>query len=72
MSAHPVFKLIGWIEDDMRGLNAKLTELRAHLAALDIQDVELPVCPYCGPLHLPPATTLRDHLWNLHDEREAA
>ena len=69
--SHPVFKLIGYIEEDMRGIHAKLTELRAHLADMHLEDVELPVCPVCGPLHLPPSTTLADHMWNLHDQEAA-
>ena len=70
---HPVFKLIGWIQDDMRGVNAKLTELRAHLAAMDLEPASLPACPVCGPISLPPTTSLADHLRVVHDlESEAA
>lgn len=67
MTVHPIFELIGELERDFHRINARFTALRAHLAAEDLQPVVLPECPKCGPLHLPPATTLEDHLRNVHD-----
>lgn len=69
---HPIFKLIGYIEADLRNVNARFTELRAYLAAENLQPVVLPECPLCGPLHLPPTVTLAEHLRNVHDIDEVA
>lgn len=70
---HPVFELIGYIESDLRNVNSRLTELRAHLAAENLQPVVLPECPVCGPLHLPPTVTIAEHMRNVHElEAEAA
>lgn len=71
---HPLVELVGYIEKDLANVRARLTELRAHLVDANLQPVELPVCDLgCGPLHLPPATSLEDHYANVHDrERPAA
>lgn len=64
---HPIFKLCTEIQADLNRVNARITALRAHLANEGLEPVVLPVCPECGPLHLPPATSLEDHMRNLHD-----
>lgn len=71
MAVHPIIKLCGEIQDDLERANARFTALRAHLANEDFDPVVLPVCPECGPLHLPPATTMEDHMFNLHDQATA-
>ena len=66
MTVHPLIELVGYIEKDLANVRARLTELRAHLVAANLQPVELPVCEVCGPLHLPPTTSLADHRRNVH------
>lgn len=65
---HPLIELVGYIEKDLGNVRARLTELRAHLVAANLQPVELPRCEICGPLHLPPTTSLEDHMANLHSD----
>jgi hypothetical protein len=62
-----VFRLLGYIEDDLRGLHAKLTEVRAMLAAMNLPAPKPTSCPEpgCG-VELRPPTSLADHLRNVH------
>lgn len=70
--AHPIFKLCAEIQADLTRANARMTALRAHLADAGLEPVVLPVCMVCGPLHLPPATTLADHMHTMHDDESEA
>lgn len=72
MTVHPIFVLVGEIQRDLERANARFTALRAHLAAENLQPVVLPVCEICGPVRLPPTTTLSEHLRNVHGVEEAA
>jgi hypothetical protein len=65
---HPVFRLLGYIEDDLRGVHAKLTEVRAQLSALQSLADERPgfACPVCGIVR-PTEGMLRDHLVLVHE-----
>lgn len=81
MSASPrdIFQLIGYIEGDMRGINAKLTTLRSMIASLNLPDPKRVECPKCGALHVQGSRALALHMQNVHggpavpmDKREAA
>lgn len=63
---HPIFVLIGELQRDFERINARFQALRAHLVNENLQPVVLPECPICGPLHLPPATSLEDHMHVSH------
>lgn len=68
-SRDDVYRLIGYIERDLRGVNAKLTELRSMLAggaAARTRD-DLARCPRCEVLLAGPVT-LASHLRNVHGE----
>jgi hypothetical protein len=71
VTVHPILELVGEIQADLSRANARFTALRAHLAAENLEPVILPVCDICGPLHMPPATTLEDHRFNLHGKETA-
>jgi hypothetical protein len=72
-----VYRLITHLEGDLRGVNAKFTELRSMLAqgAMTRVEVDEYVCPRCGAPRGGPIA-LRDHLANVHgilpEEEEAA
>lgn len=67
MSVHPddVFRLIGYVEDDLRHVHAKLTEIRAMLASMNLPAPADTTCPECGIAVRAP-TSLADHMWNTH------
>jgi hypothetical protein len=60
--------LIGYLEGDLRGVHAKLTELRAMLAsgALDRAPADEKTCR-CG-IVCAGDQALADHLYNVHEE----
>lgn len=68
MSAHPLLDAIAKAQYDLTSAQAWLAEVRRQVAALNLVPVELPVCEHgCGPLHLPPTTSLEDHYANVHE-----
>ena len=67
-----VYRLIGYIQDDLRQTQAKLVELRAMLAAgaMNSTSTTLTKCPHC-PVELAPRA-LADHLHTVHDIPQTA
>lgn len=63
---HPVLDALAKAQYDLTSAQSWLAEVRRQVAALRLEPVELPVCPECGPLHLPVTTTLAEHLENVH------
>ena len=62
-----VFRLIGFAESDLRGVMAKLTEIRSMLAAMNLPAAKpWPVCPLCKA-ELGGPRALAFHLANVHD-----
>lgn len=63
-----VFRLIGFIEDDLRGINAKFTQVRSMLAAgaMSHGDDDGIKCERCG-IVLASERALLFHLQNVHD-----
>lgn len=45
-----VYRIIGFVESDLRGVQAKFTEMRSMLAqgAMERAPVDLLACPKCG------------------------
>lgn len=70
MSTHAgdVFKLIGYLQDDLRKTQARLVEIRALLASLNLPTpTSEHVCPKCA-VDRRTADQLADHLVNVHGE----
>jgi hypothetical protein len=63
-----VWKLIGYLEGDLRGVHAKLTELRSMLAsgALDRAPADEKTC-HCGVVCAGDAA-LAEHRYDVHEE----
>jgi hypothetical protein len=70
-----VFKLLGYIQDDLRQTQAKLVEVRTQLSAMDIPSRKRAglACGVCGLVRAT-EDSLRDHLANVHgiEPKEAA
>lgn len=62
-----VFRLMGFIQDDLRSVQAKLVEVRSLMASMPMRE-EAPEhqCPKCK-LGLPGERALAFHLQNVHD-----
>lgn len=60
-----IFKLLGFIQDDLRKTQTRLVEVRALLAAQNLSDPPRFPCPECG-VERGNADALRDHLVLLH------
>jgi hypothetical protein len=43
-----IFKLIGYVQDDLRSCQGKLVSLRATLAAMNLPERPTVPCPVCG------------------------
>lgn len=65
---HPIWELLDRMQMDMRAMNAKLTDLRARVAALNLVVDEPLHCPHCGPWHRS-AELLEEHLYSVDPER---
>jgi hypothetical protein len=63
-----VYKLLGFIQDDLRQTQAKLVEVRSMLAAgaMSREPADLIGCPHCG-VQLASTRVLASHLANVHD-----
>lgn len=60
---HPLWIALDKAQMDISSLSQRLTEIRAHIAQLDLGTKHRPlVCPHCGPWHLGP-TKLAEHLY---------
>jgi hypothetical protein len=62
-----VFKLLGYIQDDLRQTQAKLVEVRTQLAAMNLPNEAKAglKCAECGIVR-PTIELLNDHLANVH------
>lgn len=65
MSAE-LFKLIGYIQDDLRKSQAQLVTVRAMLAALNLDERPRVPCPECG-IDRRTKSLLKEHLRNVHN-----
>ena len=63
-----LFRLIGYVQDDLRSCKAKLVSLRATLAAMNLPEPPGAPCPVCGIDRKTPLM-LEAHLANVHDVR---
>jgi hypothetical protein len=63
-----LFKLIGYVQDDLRSCQGKLVALRATLAAMNLPERATVPCPVCG-LDRRTKGLLEEHLANVHDIR---
>lgn len=69
-----IWRIIGYLEADVRGVSAKLRDLRMLLAAVDLpQDHYGFRCEYAGcGIEKRTEALLRDHLWTVHGLDEYA
>lgn len=63
---HDIWKVADAIQMDLRAASAKLVELRAMLAGMNLPDPTSVTCPKCG-LKLRGPRTLAEHLHVSHD-----
>ena len=63
---HDIWQVADALQMDLRAAQAKLVELRARLAALDLPGRNETVCPTCG-LPFPGPQTLAEHRYTSHD-----
>ena len=63
---HDIWKVADAIQMDLGAAQAKMVQLRAKLAAVDLPGKEQTTCPRCGA-KLPGALTLAEHLYVSHD-----
>lgn len=63
---HEIWEIADALQMDLRAASAKLVELRARLAGLDLPDPKTLDCPVCGLRTKGPAT-LAEHLYVSHD-----
>jgi hypothetical protein len=62
---HEIWAVADALQMDLRAAAAKLVELRARLAALDLPGKEATVCPTCGVSCAGPQT-LAEHVYTSH------
>lgn len=66
VNADDVFRLIGFIQDDLRQTQVKLVELRTWLASMELPtDRPAAPCDVCGVVR-PSQRALVEHLENVH------
>jgi hypothetical protein len=63
---HDIWKVADALQMDLRAASAKLVELRAHLASIDLPDPSSVTCPTCG-IKRPGPRTLAEHVHVSHD-----
>lgn len=63
---HDIWQVADALQMDLRAATAKLVELRARLAALDLPTNNASACPTCG-VKLRGPNTLAEHVYNSHD-----
>jgi len=63
---HDIWQVADALQMDLRAAQAKLVELRARLAQLDLPEPTAVTCPTCGLRCLGP-NTLAEHIHVLHD-----
>ena len=63
---HDIWAVADSLQMDLRAASAKLVELRAKLAGLDLPDPTKLKCPHCE-LETRGERTLAEHLHNLHN-----
>lgn len=67
VSRNDLFRLIGFVQDDLRETQRKLIQLRALAASLNIPETTpRHVCPECGFDRLRTPERLADHRRNVH------
>lgn len=64
--AHDIGEVVNALQADLRSASARLVELRAKLAGLDLPDPLKLKCPHCE-LETRGERTLAEHLHNSHD-----
>lgn len=62
---HDIWQLSDKIQMDLRAAQAKIVEMRAMLAALDLPDQSRLECPHCG-LRFSGPLTLAEHRYQSH------
>lgn len=65
---HPLLTLLSYVQDDLRAVQAKLIEIRAQVALLDLDEPERHTCS-CG-LSFKSALKLAEHGYTAHDGPE--
>lgn len=68
VTGEDIFRLIGFMQDDLRGVQAKLVELRTLLATVELPtENTFVVCPvsHCG-VGIKSQRLLDEHLENVH------
>ena len=66
MTRHPIWQMLDRLQMDNRDQAAKLVELRAHVASLDLPEDPRHVCGVCGVSFR--RESLRDeHVYSAHD-----
>lgn len=65
MSRHPVWELLDRLQMDSRAQAAKLVELRALVASLDLTEPSRPKCPDCGTAFRS-VRAVAEHRYNSH------
>jgi hypothetical protein len=63
---HDIWHVADGLQMDLRAAQAKLVELRARLAQLDLPEPSAVTCPRCG-LKCRGPNTLAEHLHVIHD-----
>jgi hypothetical protein len=65
---HPIWQLADQLQMDLRAASAKLVELRAQLASIDLGDTNAGrvTCPTCTAT-FSGDRTLAEHAYNVHD-----
>lgn len=63
---HPVWEAADALQMDLRAANAKLTELRSQIAALNLKPPAAFSCPICG-IQFKSTAKLEEHVYTSHD-----
>jgi hypothetical protein len=63
---HELWRLADALQMDLRAASAKMVELRAQLAALDLPEASRVACPRCG-IFFAGEHALAVHLYNMHN-----
>lgn len=66
---HVIWQVADSLQMDLRAATAKLVELRAKLAGLDLPEAAFVCCPTCE-VQLKGPRSLAEHLYNVHEGPE--
>ena len=64
--SHPVWQLLDQLQAEVRVFDAKLTELRARVAEIELPGETKHVCTDCGAVHRH-RHALEEHRYRVHD-----